>query len=225
MKKKKSKVQPKSKPNTKNVKIFMIGTVSSASVEKATGRTWDEWIEILDKRGATMLTHKEIVAFLTKRYRLNKWWQQQVSTGYEIHIGRKLPGRNAKGLYSMTATKTFPINQKAMWELLTSPEGTRLWLKPMSEMVYLPKSPYEVEGGIFGEVRTLKAPMRMRLTWQDSDWEKPTVLQIYVIPRPGEKCLLALQQDGLTTAQLKEQMRGHWHDAMNALLAHIQQDS
>lgn len=211
----------KKKVLSKKVKIEAIGTVSSKSVEERTGRTWDEWIDILDRKGASILTHKEIVSFLAKKYKaLNPWWQQQVTTGYEIHIGRKLPGRNAKGLFSMTATKTFPVDQKTLWKILTSKEGSRLWLKPMSDVDFIPKSTYEVEGGIFGEIRTMRAPERMRMTWHDSDWDKATIIQIYVIPRPGKKSIIALQQDGITSSQLKDQLRAYWHDALNELLAY-----
>lgn len=232
MKKKKSKrierskvkltLSSQSKSSTKAVSIAILGTVSSTSVEKATQRTWDEWISILNKLGANVLTHQEIVQILARRYKLNLWWRQQVTMGYEIHIGRKIPGQNAKGLYSMTVTKTFPVDQKSMWKILTSPEGSRLWLKPMSDMAFIPKTPYEVEGGIFGEIRTLKAPLRMRLTWQDSDWEKPTILQIYIAPRTSHKCLLSFQQDGLKTVHLKEQMRTYWQTAMKSLLIHLE---
>src|SRR5688572_1797323 len=81
---------------TMAAEIEKIGKVKSESVLKCTGKSWAQWIAILEKAGARWMTHKEIVAFL-KKYKLSQWWQQGVATGYEMHIGRKAEGRNEKG--------------------------------------------------------------------------------------------------------------------------------
>ena len=39
------------------------GGISSASVKKATGKTWREWLALLDHAGAANLPHKEIARF------------------------------------------------------------------------------------------------------------------------------------------------------------------
>jgi hypothetical protein len=200
-------------------KIKAIGRVSSESVLKGSGKNWDQWIAILDRAGARSLTHQEIVAWLKKKHKLTMWWQQGVTGGYEIHIGRRVEGQNLKGDYSVTVTKSLSVNQKTLWTKLWSPEGLLLWLKPMSDFTLKKKSQFEVEGGIFGEVRSFKAPLRARLSWQDSDWLKPTYLQIYVAKRPREKSILVFMHDGLKTAAAKEQMRKYWREAASRIHA------
>lgn len=190
---------------------------STESVKKATGKSWRQWVDILDKVGGNVLTHQEIVKLLKTKYKLKPWWQQQVTCGYEEFIGRRLPGRNGKGFFTAVITKTLSIDQKTVWRFLASPEGIQIWLNPMSDFVLAPKNSFEVEGGIFGEVRTMKAPpsrvARVRMTWQDSDWDKPTVCQIFLISRPKGKSMLVFSHDNITTAAIKASLRQRWRKA------------
>lgn len=209
--------------STKKAKIEIVGRVSSASVLKGTGRNWDEWMPILEKAGARHWEHKEIVAFLKRKYKLTPWWQQGVTLGYEIHIGRRLEGQNAKGEYGVTVTKAFSLSQKQIWQKLVAVEGAAVWLQPMSDFSLKLKNEYEVEGGIFGEVRTMKAPLRARLTWQDTEWPKPTIVQIYVVPQPKQKkCILVFNHEGLKTPTQREQMRAHWRAAIERFYNYCQ---
>ena len=46
---------------------------SDAALRKATGRGWDEWIEVLTAAGAEHWSHKEIVAWLAANTDLSGW--------------------------------------------------------------------------------------------------------------------------------------------------------
>lgn len=202
----KKKLQPE--------QIAVLNRITSKSVLKCTGKNWDEWIQILDSAGAQNLTHKEIVAFLVKKYKSNLWWQQLITTSYEVHIGRRQQGRNLKGEYSTVATKTLAIEQKKLWKLMLSSEGQKLWLKPLSPVRFHLKEQFEVEGGFFGEIRTLKAPQRLRFTLQDSEWEKSSVVQLLCHARPKGKTMLGFQHEKIKDLRLKKQMLEHWKQVL-----------
>ena len=199
--------------------IEKVGRVSRASVLKHTKKDWDQWIAILDKAGARSWTHQEIVAFLKKKYELGMWWEQSVTGGYELHIGRRAEGQNGKGEYSVTATRTFPIGNKAAWKLLFAPEGLAAWLKPLSDFTLAPGEVFETEGGAYGEVRTMKAGVRARLKWNDPDFEKASVVQVYVVPRPANKCIVAFMHEGILQARAQERLREYWKTALDELVA------
>lgn len=199
--------------------IPSIGRVSAASVQKGTGKNWDQWVEILNRQGASVLSRKEIVALLKKKYKLSAWWQQGVAHGYEVHTGRRIDGQNYKGEYSATITKSVTMTQNALWKLLTSSKGISAWLKPMGKFSLKPKNSFEVPGEIFGDVRTVVSPKRIRLSWQDSDWEKKTYVEIHVVGRPNKTSMLVFSHDGLKTPAHKEKMRKHWRSAIDDLLA------
>lgn len=192
------------------MKIEKIGKVSTESVFKGTKKHWDQWITILDKAGGRSLDHKEMVALLKRKYKLTPWWQQGVTHGYELHIGRKAEGRNLKGEYSTMASRTLPVNVKDSWKFLNSADGLDFWLKPMGEFQLKPKMQYEVEGGIYGEVRTTKPNERARMTWQCDDWSKASIVQIYLIKRDGPKSILVFQHDRLPSDRVRLEMRDYW---------------
>jgi hypothetical protein len=203
------------------MKIEKIGKVSTESVFKGTKKHWHQWIEILDRAGGRTLEHREMVAFLKRKYKLTSWWQQGVTHGYELHIGRKAEGRNAKGEYSTMASRTLPVNVKDSWKFLNSEKGLELWLKPMSDFELKVKTQFEKEGGIFGEVRTAKAAERARITWQDEDWSKPSIVQIYLIKRPGPKSILVFQHDKLPSDRSRLEMRDYWKAVVDSIFEYL----
>ena len=61
-----------------------LGGVSSEAVVKATGKSWAEWLQILDRAEAREMNHRQIVALLGEESRLSSgWWQQTIAVGYE----------------------------------------------------------------------------------------------------------------------------------------------
>ncbi len=202
-------------------KIEKIGKVSSASVKKGSGRDWGEWISLLNTAGAPHMSHQDIVRLLKTKFKLTPWWQQGVTLGFELHIGRRIEGQSLNGQFNGMASRTLPLSQKKLWKFLTSVEGQQLWLKPLSPLKFKPKNVYEADGGIFGELRTMKAPERARLTWQDTEWDKPSVLNIMVIPRAGEKAILVFQHDALKDGRLRLQMKDHWKRVLDNMMAHF----
>ena len=192
--------------------------ISDESVLKATKKSWQDWFNILEKVGARGWTHQETAAYLKKKYKLTGWWQQSVTLAYEIFIGRRIEGRNAKGEHSLTATKTLLITPKKLWILLNSEEGMAAWLQPMSEFSLKKGEQFEREGGIFGEVRTVKAPTRARLTWQETDQLKPTLLQIYIVPKKdGKKTVLVFYHERIMNARMRDDLRAYWKGALSRL--------
>lgn len=196
-----------------------VGRVSSESVEKHTKKPWKEWVKILDQAGARQWTHKEIVAFLKRKYRLSSWWQQGVTVGYEIAIGRRVEGQNTKGLWSLTASKTFEGDHKKLWDFIFSKNGLPLWLQPLDDVELTPKQPYENHLGVFGEVRTIQEYKSLRMTWKDPEWRKHSVLQLWCIARPKGKAIAVFAHDSLPTSRVQEEMRKHWKESLEKIAA------
>ncbi len=202
-------------------KIDKIGKVSRESVLKCTGKDWNGWVKILDAEGARILSHKEIAALLKTKFKLSPWWQQGVTLGYEIFIQRRVPGQIQKGDYSTVTTMTFQIDQKKMWKFLSSKKGLKVWLKPLDELKLKPGVKFEVYGGIYGEVRTVRLGSRVRMSWQETDWEKPTVVQLHIVPKKSNYCMVVIDHQNMKTETLKNQMRKHWKNALMEISASL----
>jgi len=82
-----------------------------ASYERTSGRSWDDWVTLLDDAGARGLEHPAIVALAKEALEplgLENvwWWAQGITIGYEQHIGRRLPGQRTDGTFSANASRT-----------------------------------------------------------------------------------------------------------------------
>lgn len=200
-------------------KIETIARVSAKSVLKHTGKDWNQWIEILDRTRAHQWTYQEITAHLGAKYRLTIWWRGIVTIGYETHIGRRVEGRNLKGQYSTSSTKSFYFGGKELWAYLISKKGQAIWLKPLSTMKFNVGETFETEDGFFGEVRTIKAGQRVRLRWQDPEWEKPSVVQIWCIDRAGTRSMAVFMHEQLRDGRARLHFKAHWTQVMQELEA------
>lgn len=193
--------------------------VSNDSVQKHTGKVWDQWVEILNKAGARLWDHQQLVEFLSLKHKLRPWWRQVVAIGYENAIGKRVQGQNLKGEFSSTTTKMMPLDQKTLWSWMQTPEALALWLKPLSDFRFQAALAFEGEGGVFGEVRTLKAPSRVRMTWNETDWIRPTVLQLWMIHRPRGRCLIVFTHEKLASNRERAQVKARWQQVVGALQA------
>lgn len=194
-----------------------IGNVSAQSVLKHTDRDWDEWVEVLDRSGARVLDHKELVALLKKKFRLSVWWQQEVARGYQVAIGKRVEQQTLKGTYTTTATKTIATSASKLFAFLVSNEGLEVWLSPLSELQLKTGASFERMGGVYGEVRTYVRGKKIRLSWIDEDWPRKSTLQIHLVPRPKGKCMLVIDHIDLPSLKAKNEMHTHWREVVDRL--------
>lgn len=81
--------------------------ISDEAVKAATGKTWAEWVALLDSAGARNMPHKEIAQWLYDSGHLTlPWWGQMVTVGYEQRIGRREAGQRCDGEFTAGASKT-----------------------------------------------------------------------------------------------------------------------
>ncbi|HEY9497520.1 MAG TPA: hypothetical protein VIQ78_00665 [Terrimesophilobacter sp.] len=88
--------------------------VSDERLRAATGRVRAEWHALLDAAGAAGWTHPEIARWLYETQGVDGWWAQGITVGYEQAHGRRLPGQQADGTFSVTVTKTIAAPRAAV---------------------------------------------------------------------------------------------------------------
>lgn len=100
----------------------MTRPIDVSAIERNTGRTWPQWVALLDDLGAAELPHKEIARRLGD-LAPSGWWAQSITVAYEQHIGRRVPGQNCHGEFSTSVTRTLPGTMDdalARWESATA---------------------------------------------------------------------------------------------------------
>lgn len=189
------------------------------AVKKATGKNWQAWFTLLDKKKAGTMTHTEIARMLREKKLITKpWWSQMVSNIYEKERGKRVTGETLDAGFQVDVTKTIPSAAKDVWDLLTSPKGTGVWLGEELPLTLEPGATYATAKGITGEVRTVSPGTRLRLTWQPKGPSTQTTLQITVTPRKSTHgTCIGFHQEKLKSSKQREMMRRHWQGALDRL--------
>lgn len=84
-----------------------VAGMSDASVSKATGRTWAQWVGLLDSVQAVEKPHREIAEYVSS-LGTPDWWSQMVTVGYERIRGLRERGQRRGGGYGASKSRTFP---------------------------------------------------------------------------------------------------------------------
>jgi len=93
----------------------MTKPISTASFEKATHKSWEQWIDELDQMGAREMTHTELARKLYDqldgKLENHGWWAQGITVAYEQYIGKRIPGQLANGLFELAVSKTIATSR------------------------------------------------------------------------------------------------------------------
>ena len=194
-----------------------INKVSTEAVKKATLKSWDEWLEIIDAAGGADLTHKEIVAYLKASYDLSPWWQQMITVGYEQARGKRVEGETADAGFEIGVQKTLPFPAIRVWEFMTSRTGMKLWLGDVSDLTWRKEETYHSKDGTTGEVRIIHPGKRLRITWKPERWKKPSTVQLTVVSSGERKTSVRFHQENLPDGAAREEMRGRWKRSLEEI--------
>ena len=118
--------------------------------------------------------------------------------------------------YQVGARRTIDVPHSAAWDFILSPEGLKIWLGPVSSIELREKESYKLDDGVSGEVRVLKPGSHIRLTWQPSDYPRPSTIQVRVIPK-GEKTTIAFHQEHLPDPSVREERLAFFKHALAQL--------
>jgi hypothetical protein len=170
-------------------------TLSSEKLLEATGKNWEEWLELLDQAGAVKRTHTEIARWLTDEQGVPGWWAQSITVGYERARGLREPGQRADG-WSVTASKTIAVPVERLFEAFERDSIREQWL-PDAEL----------------HLRTATAPVSARYDWGDGT----TRLIVSFETQGPKKSRVALEHEKLPDSEVAERMKAWWRERIEAL--------
>jgi hypothetical protein len=173
--------------------------ISPQSIEKATGRSWDEWLALFDSIGASSLTHKEITTKLIEMGITIPWWTQMATVAYEQHIGRRVPGQLCDGKFAVSVNKT--LNG-------TMDDAITLWAAAAAK----PDATAGVEIVRGPEVTQTEKWRYWRAALADG-----TRLNVNVYEKSPGKAALSVQHEKLESEDLVELWRAHWKSVVAEL--------
>ncbi|GAB4293639.1 MAG: hypothetical protein Kow0098_14650 [Ignavibacteriaceae bacterium] len=171
------------------------GGVSTEAVKQKTGKSWAEWFKLIDKAGGAKLNHREIVAFITKNYKVTPWWQQMIAVSYEQERGLRDKHQKPEG-YQISKSKTFPVPVSEIYDLVASVAERKKWLKDYN----------------FNVTKETKYKS-IRAKWIDNR----TNIEIQFYQKDPQKTQVVVQHSKLPDSKEANKMKTYWAKQLEKL--------
>jgi hypothetical protein len=170
--------------------------IGDEALARATGKTWRKWQKVLRDMGADSMPHKDIAARLVSDHDLPGWWAQGITVRYEQEIGRRKPGQNCYGEYSVTVSATVDGSMD---------DALAAWSKRFNKQ------------SKFDGVPVTGAPVTSRSEkWRY--WrvklQGGTRVNINFGNKPGGKALIQIQHEKLPDQAAIEHWRAYWKNVL-----------
>ena len=172
-----------------------IAGMSDASIKAKTGCGWERWVKALDRWGAEKKSHREIVDMVSKTWKIDGWWAQSVTVGYERIKGLRARGQRRDGSYEATKSRTFDVPVTTLYDAWADKNVRARWLA--SENV---------------KVRTATAPKSIRLGLADGG-----ILAVGFLPKGKTKSAVAVTQNKLPDKETANRLKQYWTDQLESL--------
>ncbi len=189
-----TKAAPKKKAAKKVAKKKNAPGMSDTAVKAKTGKTWAEWIAVLDKAGAKAMSHKEITALLGKRHKLADWWSQMVTVGYERAKGLRELHQTAGG-FNTSVSRTLAAGLDQLFEAW---DETRTRASFLKEAI---------------AVTTRNPGKNMRFAW-DKDGGK---VEVRFTAKGPEKAQITIDHMGLANSAAVKRVKTFWADTLEKM--------
>jgi len=170
-----------------------VAGMSDASIAKATGRTWADWVRVLDEGRAMEKAHREIATFVSS-LGAPSWWTQMIAVGYERIRGLRARGQQRSGFYEAGKSRTFNVPIDALYGAFANARTRQRWLKTKVA------------------VRSASPHKRMRLTW-DGD----AVVELAFMAKGNAKSVVTFTQRRFATKAAADAAKTAWAHHLDRL--------
>ena len=168
--------------------------ISDDAVRSKTGKSWSQWLAIIDRAGGIEKSHKEIVGIL-KKYRLGGWWEQTVTVTYEQVRGLRKRHERPSG-YAVSVSRVINTGVPAAYNAWRDQEIRTRWL-----------------GARRLTVRKATKNRSLRITWVDGT----TSIDVSFYRKDRKKSQVTVDHHRLPDSRTAERMMLRWSKALDEL--------
>src|SRR5688572_15096252 len=176
--------------------------VSDAAVQRATGKSWDEWFALLDAWHGTTHNHTEIARHVAETYGIDGWWAQSVTVGYERARGMRALHERPDG-FSMNASKTFSVPVERLFAAFVEQDERERWLESV-ELRNRTNQPHKS-----ARFDVLPGETRLAVTF---------------VAKGPQKAVAQLQQERLASAEEVTRWKALWKEQLAHLAAYLTEE-
>jgi uncharacterized protein YndB with AHSA1/START domain len=168
---------------------------SDATLKQNTGCTWERWVRALDRAEASTWTHREIARHVQEKYKVDGWWAQTVTVGYERIKGLRAIGQRRSGPFEASKSKTFAVPLTRLYRAFRDARNRARWLP-----------------GVKLTIRSATPEKYLRITWPDQ-----TSLSVGFLSKGNGKSQVAIAHEKLPDRAAAMRSRQYWGERLDAL--------
>jgi hypothetical protein len=169
--------------------------MSDAVIKEKTGCTWEKWVKSLDYHGAEKMSHREIAALVSDKYKVPSWWTQTVTVGYERIKGLRARGQRRDGSYEATKSRTFNVPVDTLFDAWADAGSRKKWLT-----------------GATVKTRSSTKPKYLRL-----DWNGNSIVAVGFLPKGESKSAVSVQHAKLPDKETADRLKKYWSEQLQNL--------
>lgn len=168
--------------------------MSDKAVKAKTGCTWERWVRSLDAHDAHM-SHRDIAKHVHEKYKIDGWWAQTVTVGYERIRGLREVGQRRGGDYDVNKSKTVGVPIGRLYRAFSDKRVRNRWL--------LDADP---------TIRTSRRDKSMRIDWGDG-----TLVAVYFTEKGDNKSQVAIQHQKVPSKAAVSKLKEYWGERLAVL--------
>lgn len=168
---------------------------SDEVLKARTGCTWERWVGVLDYYRADKMAHRDIAALVNKKFKIEGWWSQAVTVGYERIKGLRARGQRRDGSYEANKSRTYNVPAGTLFDAWANARVRGRWLD-----------------GKIGKVRTSTAGKSMRLDGKDG-----SIVAVGFWPKGPSKSAVSVQHTKLRDQETATKLKKYWGERLDAL--------
>jgi len=172
-----------------------VAGMSDAVVKEKTGCTWHAWVQALDYNGAAEMSHRDIAKLVGDKFKIDSWWTQMVTVGYERIKGLRVRGQQRNGTFGATRSRTYNVPVETLFDAWLDAKTRKRWL-----------------GAEKVRVRVATRPKSMRLDWTDG-----SIIAVGFTSKGASKSSVALEHANLPDRDAVNRTKQEWSDRFDAL--------
>lgn len=172
-----------------------VAGMSDQAVQERTGRTWREWVRVLDELGAMEMAHGDVVGWLVENHEVSGWWAQMVTVGYERLRGLREIGQRLDGTWSASKSRTYGVDVERLFDAFADEAARSAWL---------PDVPLRV--------RKVNRPRSIRITWPDD-----TSVELWFTDKGAGKSSVSVEHSKLAGADDQAARKAWWEERLAVL--------
>lgn len=169
--------------------------MSDSALRAKTGRTWAEWVEVLDGARAYDMAHRDIAKHLVSAHGMPGWWNQMVAVGYERIRGLREVNQRRDGAFEANKSRTLPLSAAELFAWFHDARRRKRWL---------PDGPTKM--------RTSVPDKSLRFDWSDG-----TRVQVFLTAKGPGKTTASVQHTKLSAKEDIAKTKDFWAGRFDAL--------